>query len=788
MQAIPYFLKDTVNSWYQSLVNKPQDFNAFKAEFLRYFSNNNSINHLVNTFTTMKQEETEVQLMPTISQSYRYSTSLSVAYTVTRARDFESTESEANHTQAINLVMNRSSELDSKLEKFSESINKRLKGYLAETRICHYCGKQRHIQIDCRQHLNNQRSENQYRNPDRWFSILNHQLNSTQYQTTYLPIMQQSIYQPPVYQAPIYQPTAPIYQPQPQVIYQLQPPTIYQLQIIQIPPQNLSASEVQRPRIMQQNWKLLMVVHQPIPNSFSQTGSYQWNSGAKNPQNPNSKNYLSLLELTQKQQTCTSNILPATVTNDELLDAIFLFKLEELSTTPLFSRAALEEKPITAVYTDVKIDGHHIKLILNSGLADSIITRQLMNQLAASARIIMADGATKTSISEIDNLPIEINGIIVLIKVLIMEATQYQALVGNDWLSKTNATLDWNTQELQLIPATCDHFKATNTMALLIDFEEEKQKPTWEAYQVLWTDEEHNELLPILSWDDNGKGKKGKEKEEGTPPTVTIYNYYTHYTPQQSNYRRSRLVCIDCGKKLLSIGACCGDNEEYHTTTKFYCYLCLLEHFGRPKRQGKWNNQPCLTCGEILLDEGMWNNISGCEETCDTSCQYTILISNWVKKETPIEAQLDGCLHNDDEIWRMAIGKIEGATSEEIREIKNNPPEPIELNWDAEPVINFLEPEDDFEYCDNCDIIYNPPPHMIYTIPEEEEPISSCASELKSLINHNPDSDDNNKNTSFSSIQNSNDNKNNSNSDSNSNLNYEQYIALPDLSKKQELK
>ncbi|KAG9290278.1 hypothetical protein G9A89_022254 [Geosiphon pyriformis] len=59
MQAILYFLKDTADSWYQSLINKPQDFNAFKVEFLRYFSNNNSINCLVNAFTTMKQEETE---------------------------------------------------------------------------------------------------------------------------------------------------------------------------------------------------------------------------------------------------------------------------------------------------------------------------------------------------------------------------------------------------------------------------------------------------------------------------------------------------------------------------------------------------------------------------------------------------------------------------------------------------------------------------------------------------------------------------------------------------------
>ncbi|KAG9297540.1 hypothetical protein G9A89_001481 [Geosiphon pyriformis] len=153
----------------------------------------------------------------------------------------------------------------------------------------------------------------------------------------------------------------------------------------------------------------------------------------------------------------------------------------------------------------------------------------------------------------------------------------------------------------------------------------------------------------------------------------------------------------------------------------------------------------------------------------------------------------------------MAITKIEDALPEEIRTIKNNPPEPIELDWDTEPVINFLKPEEfyehyqnlastrekqeqrltqlntrlcrhclipsDFEYCDDCDLIYNPPPRMIYTISEEEKLINSCALESESLINHDPDSDNNDKNT-----------------DSNSDLNYEQYIALPDLSKEQELK
>ncbi|KAG9303831.1 hypothetical protein G9A89_018728 [Geosiphon pyriformis] len=138
MQAIPYFLKNTANSWYQSLVNKPQDFNAFKAEFLRYFNNNNSINHLVNTFTTMKQGETKIlnQFICGLCSSILQHVCLLHPGTfqdaVTCARNFESAESEANHAQAINLVMNGSSELDSKFEKFSESINKRLERYLAD--------------------------------------------------------------------------------------------------------------------------------------------------------------------------------------------------------------------------------------------------------------------------------------------------------------------------------------------------------------------------------------------------------------------------------------------------------------------------------------------------------------------------------------------------------------------------------------------------------------------------------------------------------------------------------
>ncbi|KAG9302360.1 hypothetical protein G9A89_011786 [Geosiphon pyriformis] len=115
------------------------------------------------------------------------------------------------------------------------------------------------------------------------------------------------------------------------------------------------------------------------------------------------------LQIEQQQQPPTNNIPPTTITENEFLDAIFPFELEEPLDTPLFSRAAFEEKLIMAIYTDTKIDGYFIKLILNSGLAGSIITRQFIDQLgcrvnhAASARIITTDGATKTPIGEIDD-------------------------------------------------------------------------------------------------------------------------------------------------------------------------------------------------------------------------------------------------------------------------------------------------------------------------------------------------------------------------------------------------
>ncbi|KAG9307678.1 hypothetical protein G9A89_023243 [Geosiphon pyriformis] len=78
----------------------------------------------------------------------------------------------------------------------------------------------------------------------------------------------------------------------------------------------------------------------------------------------------------------------------------------------------------------------------------SIITQQLMNQLgrqinyAISTKIITTNGMIKIPICKINNFLFKVSDIIMFIKVLIIEITQYQALIGNDWLTKTNAVLN----------------------------------------------------------------------------------------------------------------------------------------------------------------------------------------------------------------------------------------------------------------------------------------------------------------------------------------------------------
>ncbi|KAG9287681.1 hypothetical protein G9A89_004084 [Geosiphon pyriformis] len=428
-------------------------------------------------------------LRSSILRSIRLHHPTSLQDVITLVHDFESVEQEVNHTQAVNLAINGTSDIDTKIIQLSEKLTQKIEGFLAGTTGTYQPPQQRE-------------NNNNSRYPQQQQILTATELRKIMNQNQGNPY-QQPRYQQNINQLPLYAQQIPYTQPLPQNYYQ--PPPMTQA----IPHYQTSLYSLSRPRAIDYNqrWR-------NSNNNQVQTNSEPSRPILREDQSFDKSTPMegeNIERISQPSKQTKSNIRPATITKDTTLATIFPFNIDNLNTHSLFSGAAInQDKPIMALYTDARVGGIDIKLILDSRSASNIITKQLIDQLdrqvdhAATARIITADGNTKTPIGEIDNFPFKINGIQIPTKVLVMEATQYQALVGNDWLSKANTTLDWNIQELQLtfneqharVSAMCKHFKTQCTEKPLIEFENTSMPPTIKTYQVSWADDYQTELPP----------------------------------------------------------------------------------------------------------------------------------------------------------------------------------------------------------------------------------------------------------------------------------------------------
>ncbi|KAG9297974.1 hypothetical protein G9A89_018802 [Geosiphon pyriformis] len=216
----------------------------------------------------------------------------------------------------------------------------------------------------------------------------------------------------------------------------------------------------------------------------------------------------------QQNPSYTPTTIPlARIAENANLSDIFSFEFEANESPFLLSNAAAnEQKAITAIYTEAEVEEKTIRLILDSGSVRSIITYQLMQQLKrnvdqpAQTVIVTADGMKKTPVGEIDNFLFTLDKITIPVKVLIMDAPQYQAFIGNDWLQKANANLNWETQELTIsyqgqhtwVPTTCGTFNKCSEKAPAFEFELKEKKPLIETFMALgsmsnWADETEQE-------------------------------------------------------------------------------------------------------------------------------------------------------------------------------------------------------------------------------------------------------------------------------------------------------
>ncbi|CAG8787525.1 13037_t:CDS:1, partial [Acaulospora morrowiae] len=111
----------------------------------------------------------------------------------------------------------------------------------------------------------------------------------------------------------------------------------------------------------------------------------------------------------------------------------------------------------TALYCTATVYGHKIPLIIDSGSSGSVVTMQLLEKLkvkperSSTINMINVHGESKRALGEISNFPFNVEGVEVPINVIVTNARSYQALVGNDWLSKVNAYIDYKGSEISIL-------------------------------------------------------------------------------------------------------------------------------------------------------------------------------------------------------------------------------------------------------------------------------------------------------------------------------------------------
>ena len=110
----------------------------------------------------------------------------------------------------------------------------------------------------------------------------------------------------------------------------------------------------------------------------------------------------------------------------------------------------------TALYCDAKVQDKVIPLIVDSGSSGSVVSSYLLKDLGikidrpSTVNMINVHGESKRAIREIAEFPFVVGGMKIPIDVVVTDANSYNTLVGNDWLSKVSAIIDWNNCEMTL--------------------------------------------------------------------------------------------------------------------------------------------------------------------------------------------------------------------------------------------------------------------------------------------------------------------------------------------------
>lgn len=108
----------------------------------------------------------------------------------------------------------------------------------------------------------------------------------------------------------------------------------------------------------------------------------------------------------------------------------------------------------SALYCEASIKHIRFPLIVDSGSAGSIISLSLLKDLdmeitrASKTVMVNVNGERRRPLGAVSDIPLKIHNCIIPMDAIVTDADSYSAIVGNDWLRKTKAVIDYNNNKM----------------------------------------------------------------------------------------------------------------------------------------------------------------------------------------------------------------------------------------------------------------------------------------------------------------------------------------------------
>ena len=156
----------------------------------------------------------------------------------------------------------------------------------------------------------------------------------------------------------------------------------------------------------------------------------------------------------------------------------------------------------TAAKCDLYVGKTPVTAVIDSGAATSIVTKPLLESLGypitgpSNMIIVTANGSRVRALGVVEKLPINLKYLIIRTDVHVLESKDKVLILGNDWLQRVNATMDWRNRDLTIktqgrtvkVPISFTMNKTVINTEVSDDEEEEYEEEEIEESYVYYSD------------------------------------------------------------------------------------------------------------------------------------------------------------------------------------------------------------------------------------------------------------------------------------------------------------